>query len=73
MLKFAGFIEKEYKTAGVEVLEETLPFNELKILNGFTNNIKKEFPVEIEVHPLLYSSSRSITLQPARTRPGRKP
>lgn len=45
MLKFAGFIEKEYKTAGAEVLEETLPFNEPKILNSFTNNIKKEFPV----------------------------
>lgn len=53
MLKFAGFIEKEYKTAGTEVLEETLPFSELKILNSFTNNIKKEFPVEIEVHIIL--------------------
>ena len=45
MLKFAGFIEKEYKTAGSEVLEESLPFSELKVLASFTANIKKEFPV----------------------------
>ncbi len=49
MLRFAGFIEKEYKTAGAEVLEETLPFSELKVLSSFAGNIKKEFPVEIEV------------------------
>lgn len=72
MLKFAGFIEKEYKTAGAEVLEETLPFNELKVLNSFTNNIKKEFPVEIEVLPILYSSSRLTTPLPARIRHGRR-
>lgn len=27
MLKFAGFIEKEYKVIGEEVLDETLPFS----------------------------------------------
>lgn len=73
MLKFAGFIEKEYKTAGAEVLEETLPFNELKVLSSFVNNIKKEFPVEIEVYPLLYSSSKLPMLQPVRIRPGNRP
>jgi hypothetical protein len=45
MLRFAGFIEKEHKVAGDEVLEEMLPFSELKVLNSFTANIKKEFPV----------------------------
>lgn len=58
MLRFAGFIEKEYKVAGSEVLEETLPFSEVQVLNSFTNNIKKEFPVEIQVPLLLFSSLR---------------
>lgn len=49
LLKFGGFIEKEYKTAGAEVLDEHLPFNELKTLTCFTSGIKKEFPVELEV------------------------
>lgn len=44
MLKFAGFIEKEFKTIGAEVLDETLPFNELKVLSSFISNIKREFP-----------------------------
>jgi hypothetical protein len=45
MLKFAGFIEKEFKTIGAEVLDETLPFNEVKVLSSFISNIKREFPV----------------------------
>ena len=41
MLKFAGWIEKEYKTVGPEVLDENLPFDEKKILTSFASNIKK--------------------------------
>ena len=58
ILKFGGFIEKEYKTVGDEILEEQMPFNELKVLNHFVNGIKKEFPVDIEVTLLLFSSLR---------------
>jgi hypothetical protein len=73
MLRFAGFIEKEYKTAGGEVLEETLPFSELKVLSSFSSNIKKEFPVEIEVIIIKCSSLKFPTPQQERTRLGRKP
>lgn len=52
LLKFGGFIEKEFKVVGPEVLEEGLPFNELKVLTSFAANIKKEFPVEISVSSL---------------------
>jgi hypothetical protein len=45
ILKFGGWIEKEFKAVGEQVLEETLPFNELKVLSSFASNIKKEFPV----------------------------
>lgn len=55
LLKFAGWIEKEYKAVGPEVLDECLPFNELKVLSSFAANIKKEFPVEIEVVFYLFS------------------
>lgn len=48
ILKFGGFIEKEYKTAGDEILDEQMPFSELKVLTHFVSGIKKEFPVEIE-------------------------
>jgi len=47
MLRFAGFIEKEYKIVGKEALDDVLPFREDEILKSFTSNIKKEFPLEI--------------------------
>lgn len=54
------------------MLDECLPFNELKVLSSFVANIKKEFPVEIEVVLCSFSLSKSITHLPERTSPGRK-
>jgi hypothetical protein len=48
-LKFGGFIEKEYKIAGNETLEENLPFDEKKVLESFIPVIRRDFPMEIEV------------------------
>ena len=45
VLKFGGFIEKQYKNVGIEVLDEQMPFSEAKVLTNFVNGIKKEFPV----------------------------
>lgn len=73
LLKFGGFIEKEYKSVGAEVLDEHMPFSEGKILNCFVNNIKKEFPVEIEVKIILFSLLKSIMLQNERQRAGKTP
>lgn len=72
-MKFAGWIEKEYKIVGAEILDECLPFNELKVLTSFSANIKKEFPVELEVICLLFSLLRSTTPLPAKTNHGRRP
>lgn len=58
MLRFAGWVEKEYKTVGAEVLDECLPFDEQKMLTTFSANIKKEFPVELGVTCVLCSLSR---------------
>lgn len=44
-LKFGGFIEKEYKIAGNEILEENLPFDEKKVLESFLPIIKRDFPM----------------------------
>ena len=54
-LRFGGFIEKEYKSVGAEVLETQMPFDELQVLNGFMANIKKEFPYDIQVLMGLFS------------------
>jgi hypothetical protein len=44
-----AFIEKEYKIAGNETLEENLPFDEKKVLESFIPVIRRDFPMEIEV------------------------
>ena len=71
ILKFGGFIEKEYKTAGDEILDEQMPFSELKVLTHFVSGIKKEFPVEIEVNNMLFSSLRSTMPLRKTTKDGR--
>ncbi|EAS06110.2 cytoplasmic leucyl-tRNA synthetase (macronuclear) [Tetrahymena thermophila SB210] len=45
-LQFASFVTKEFEQAGKEVLESTLPFNEIQLLQDNKHLIQKELKIE---------------------------
>jgi hypothetical protein len=49
LLKFGGFMEKEFKERGNEALREELPFSEPGVLGCFESVIEREFPCGLEV------------------------